>query len=106
MSRTILIIAVCAACTLLERALPFLIFRSGRVPPLVQYLGKVLPLAVMMTLVVYCLRSVSFQSTAGFLPQTIALTVVTVLHLWRKNAFLSIFGGTACYMLLVQLAFA
>lgn len=105
MNRAILIIAVCAACTLFERVLPFLIFRGGHVPPLVQYLGKVLPLAVMMTLVVYCLRGVSFHSVEGYLPQAISLAVVTTLHLWRRNAFLSIFGGTACYMLLVQIVF-
>ncbi|NLG26075.1 MAG: branched-chain amino acid transporter AzlD, partial [Clostridiales bacterium] len=27
------------------------------------------------------------------------------LHLWRRNALLSIFGGTALYMLLVQAVF-
>ena len=103
--RSILIIAVCALCTLLERALPFLVFRGREVPGAVRYLGRVLPMAVMATLVVYCLRDTVFTSPAGFVPQLIALVVVVGLHLWRRSALLSIVGGTAVYMVLVQLVF-
>ena len=42
--RTLAVIAVCAVCTLLERALPFLIFRGREVPKVVKNLG--LPSAV------------------------------------------------------------
>ena len=103
--RSILIIAVCMLCTFFERALPFLIFGSRPVPPVVKYLGKILPMAVMATLVVYCLKGVSFAAAGSFLPELISLAVVTALHLWRRNTFISIVGGTACYMLLVQLVF-
>ena len=45
--RLILVIAVCALCTMLTRALPFLVFRDpDKVPKIVLYLGKVLPPAV------------------------------------------------------------
>lgn len=104
--RSILIIAVCMLCTFFERALPFLIFGSRPVPPVVRYLGRILPMAVMATLLVYCLKGVSFDAAAGFLPELISLAVVVLLHLWRRSSFLSIVGGTACYMLLVQLVFA
>ena len=103
--RSILIIAICMLCTFFERALPFLIFGSRPVPPVVRYLGKILPMAVMAALVVYCLKGVSFTAASGFLPELISLAVVVLLHLWRKNTFISIVGGTACYMLLVQLVF-
>lgn len=102
---SILIIAVCMLCTFLERALPFLIFGSRPVPPVVRYLGKILPMAVMATLLIYCLKGVSFDTAAGFLPELISVAVVALIHLWRRNTFLSIVGGTACYMLLVQLVF-
>ena len=36
----------------------------------------------------------------------LAVAVVVGLHLWKKNTLLSIFGGTAFYMLLVQVVFA
>ena len=99
------IIAVCVACTFLERALPFLIFGGREVPKIVRYLGRILPMAVMATLVVYCLRGTTFDAAGNFLPQLIAVAVVALLHLWRKNTFLSIVVGTAVYMVLVQLVF-
>ena len=36
----------------------------------------------------------------------LACAVVVLLHLWKRNTMLSITGGTACYMLLVQIVFA
>jgi branched-subunit amino acid transport protein AzlD len=62
-------------------------------------------MAVMTTLVVYCLRNVTFTAAEYFAPQLIAVAVTVGLHLWRRNTLLSIFGGTACYMLLIQLVF-
>jgi len=103
--RAIIIIAICALCTFFERMLPFIIFKKGSVPELVRYLGKILPLAVIATLVVYCLRGISLESPTGFLPELIAVAVTAGLHLLRKNTFLSILGGTVSYMLLVQLVF-
>ena len=105
LKRTLIIIAICAGCTFFERALPFLVFGKRPVPRVVQYLGKLLPMAVMATLVIYCLRGTTFTALSGFAPQAIACAVVIALHLWRKNSFLSILGGTAAYMALVQLVF-
>lgn len=102
---TIAVIAICVACTFLERALPFLLFGGREVPKIVKYLGRILPMAVMATLVVYCLRGMTFDALGNFLPQIIAVAVVVGLHLWRKNTFLSIVGGTVVYMLLVQVVF-
>ena len=103
--QSILIIAVCALVTWGERALPFLLFRSGEVPPKVEALGRVLPLAIMTTLVIYCVRNISFQAPGEYLPTLLAGALTAGLHLWKRNAFLSILGGTALYMLLVQLVF-
>ena len=99
------IIAICAVCTFASRYIPFAVFGNRPVPPLVHYLGTYLPMAVMTTLVVYCLRHMSLASAAGYIPEMAAVAVVIVLHLWQRNTFFSIVGGTACYMLLVQLVF-
>lgn len=104
-TQSILIIAVCALCTLFERAFPFLIFRGKEVPPVITYLGKVLPMAIIATLIIYCIKGISFAAVAGWAPYIIACAVTVVLHLWRRSALLSIVGGTACYMILVQLVF-
>lgn len=56
-------------------------------------------------LVVYCLKDVNILSGSHGLPEAIAILVVVLLHLWKKQMLLSIAGGTICYMLLVQLVF-
>ena len=40
------------------------------------------------------------------IPELLAVAAVVGLHLRKKNTLLSIFGGTAFYMLLVQVVFA
>ena len=101
-----LTIAVIALVTAALRFLPFLIFRENRkTPPLVSYLGQVLPYAIMGMLVIYCLKGVSFAAFPFGIPEMIGCLVVILLHIWKRNTLLSIGAGTVCYMLLVQLVF-
>lgn len=100
------LIAVMALVTMALRFLPFLIFGEKRqTPPLVAYLGRVLPYAIMGMLVVYCLKDVTFAAAPYGIPEAIGCAVVVGLHVWKRNTLLSIGGGTLCYMLLVQLVF-
>lgn len=102
----VIMIAVTALVTMATRFLPFLIFGENRkTPPLIDYLGKVLPCAIMGMLVVYCLKDVSFLSAPFGLPEAIGIVIVALLHLWKRNSLLSIGVGTVSYMLLVQLVF-
>ena len=100
--KTLLVILVCAVCTYLERLLPFLVFTKGKTPKVIQYLGKVLPTAIMATLVVYCLKETAFTSLGGFLPQAVGVAVTAALHLWKRSTLLSVLGGTAVYMCFLQ----
>ena len=99
----IAVIALCILATVSTRFLPFLLFSGKReTPRAVQYLGRALPSAIFGLLVVYCLRSTDI--TAHFaLPEILALTATVLLHLLKRQMLLSIAGGTAVYMLLVQL---
>ncbi len=101
----IAVIALCVLATMSTRFLPFLIFSGKKEPPaLVQYLGRALPSAIFGMLVVYCLRNTDV--TAHFvLPEILAIAATVLLHLWKRRMLLSIAGGTAAYMLLVQLVF-
>ncbi|MCD7948256.1 MAG: AzlD domain-containing protein [Oscillospiraceae bacterium] len=100
-------IAVMAAVTFLTRAIPFLLFDRGEQPPkLILYLGRVLPPAVIAMLIIYCLRNVQVTEVTSWAPQLIAMAAVVLLHVWKKNNLLSIFGGTILYMVLVQAVFA
>lgn len=101
-----LLIAVSVLVTVGIRFLPFLVFGENRkTPPLVSYLGQVLPYAIMGMLVVYCLKGISFTASPFGMPEIIATAVVVLLHLWKRSTLLSIGAGTVCYMLLVQLVF-
>ena len=102
----VLLVGVMSAGTILLRFLPFLLFPSGKkTPAFVTHLGKVLPFAMIGLLVVYCLKDVSVFSGSHGLPELIAMAVVVVLHVWRRNTLLSVASGTICYMLLVQFVF-
>ena len=99
-------IAVIALVTAALRFLPFFIFGENRkTPPLVTYLGQVLPYAIMGMLVVYCLKGVSLTAFPFGIPELLGCAAVILLHIWKRNTLLSIGAGTVCYMLLVQFVF-
>ena len=100
------IIAVVVLGTVATRFLPFIIFPAGKpTPKYVQYLGDVLPFAVIGLLVVYSLKDTAVLSWPYGIPEAIAIICIVLLHVWRKNMLLSIAAGTVIYMLLVQLVF-
>lgn len=102
----ILLITAAVLVTMATRFIPFLIFGENRkTPAIIEYLGTVLPCAIMGMLVVYCLKDVSFLASPFGIPEIISCIVVAALHIWKRNSLLSIGGGTVCYMLLVQLVF-
>lgn len=105
-AQQIMTIAAVVMGTMLTRFLPFLVFPAGKpTPRYVQYLGKMLPAAVFGMLVVYCLKSVSLFTGSRGIPELLAIVVVVLLHLWKRQMLLSIAGGTVAYMLLVQMVF-
>ena len=92
--------------TMLTRFLPFWIVGENRkTPPVIAYLGRVLPYAVMAMLVVYCLKRLDFSTPGKYLPELLCTILVAGLHAWKRNTLLSIGVGTVAYMLLVQLVF-
>lgn len=104
---SVLVVAVVAIVTIALRFLPFLIFGEKRkIPEVILYLGKVLPYAIMGMLVIYCLRGITTGDVGAGIVQMIACAVVVALHLWKRNTLISIIGGTAVYMVLVQVILA
>ena len=101
-----LIILLVALTTFATRVAPFLIFPKGKeIPKTIQYLGKVLTPTIIGMLVVYCLRNTTILSTPHGIPELIAVVVVAVLHVWKRNNLLSIGVGTVLYMVLIQTVF-
>ena len=102
----VLLVVVAVLVTMATRFLPFLIFGENRkTPPIIEYLGKVLPFAIMGMLVVYCMKDVSFLSAPFGIPEAIGCLIVAALHVWKRNTLISVFAGVAFYMVLVQLVF-
>ncbi len=105
-AESVITIAAVVAGTMLTRFIPFIVFPSGKkIPDTVKYLGGVLPYAVMGLLVVYSLKDVSLFSGSHGIPEALALILICVLHVWKRNMLLSIGAGTVLYMFLVQAVF-
>lgn len=103
----IVTVLVAGAATVLTRFIPFWAFPPGKpTPRYVTYLGKALPGAVFALLVVYCLKDVDVLTGTHGAPEALAIALVVATYLWRRNMLVSIFAGTAFYMVLVNLVFA
>ena len=72
---------------------------------LIGFLSSHLPAGIMVILAVYTLRAVSLAEAPHGVPEAVAIAATVALHLWRRNAVLSILGGTALYVLLVGVVF-
>lgn len=100
----LMLIGVIAIITLLTRLLPFILFKN-HTNPIIEYLGNVLPYAIMAMLVVYCLKGVDLLIGNHGICEILGVGTVIVLHILKRNTLLSIFGGTIVYMLCVQILF-
>ena len=99
-------ITLIALTTIALRFLPFWIFPPSKQPPaLITYLGKVLPRAAIALLVVYALKDVSIVTSPHGIPELVAILVIVVVHVFKRNTLLSIATGTILYMMMVQLVF-
>ena len=79
-------ILVMAGVTVILRFLPFVFFSGKRkTPEFIEYLGKVLPYAIMGMLVVYCLKGMSFDHVGNWLPACVGVGMTTVIHCWKRN---------------------
>jgi len=106
-----LITAVMALVILFCRASPFLLFRGrkpgGSAEAFIVFVEKVVPPLAMTVLAFNTLSSYVFESVkqgsyAQIVSALTAASVTVIAHLWKRNALLSIFGGTAAYILLLR----
>ena len=105
-TQTLVTIAAIALGVQISRWLPFIAFSGKKeTPKFVQYLGRVLPPALMGLIVVYCFKNVPILTGNHGLPELIASAVVILTYEWKENLLLSVGGGTLVYMLLVQFVF-
>lgn len=82
------------------RAFPFVLFSKHDPPKLLKFIERFIPPMVMAVLLIYCLKDVTFFSTPFGIPHFVALLFTIIVHFWKSNSMLSIFGGTALFMIL------
>lgn len=101
------IITAVAVTSYFLRAFPFLVLnkKNKAVEKYTMYLGKVLPPAVIGILIIFCLKDTSIVNSPYGIPEMLAVAVVVLLHVWKRNSLISILGGTVFYMYLVQKIF-
>jgi len=105
-SYTLSAILVIAVVTFGTRVAPFILFGKGKpTPKYIVYIGNYLPPAIMAMLIIYCLRNVHLYAFPFGIPEVIGVVVVAALHIWKRNNLISIIGGTAIYMIAVQVVF-
>ncbi|MFB7598318.1 branched-chain amino acid transporter permease [Streptomyces sp. NPDC056160] len=97
-------VLVTAAVTWALRALPFAAPAPLRASSTMRFLSTRMPAGVMIILVVYCLRDLPVTEARASAPLA-ALAVTVGLHLWRRNALLSILAGTAVDVVLASTLF-
>ncbi|AWB84951.1 branched-chain amino acid transporter permease [Corynebacterium liangguodongii] len=90
--------------TVVLRALPFSFVRALDGSPLVGFLGRLMPVGVMVVLVVYTVVTAA-GSPGGPLASLVAAAITLAVHAWRRSPALSIFAGTGAYMLMVNAVF-
>ena len=91
-------VAVLAVATMLTRFLPFWIPARFTQNRLVNVAKRSLPAVILLLLTVYSLKDTKFTTLPWGLPDMVSLAVVLALHVWKKNALLSIAAGTGLYM--------
>jgi len=110
-NEALLLTIVMAAAIFFCRVFPFLFFRAGandkrpgakRPLAILAFVEKTVPPAAMTVLAFNALAG-PLQTNLRELPPVLIAAIVTALvHLWRRNPLISIFGGTAVFMALIR----
>ncbi|MFE4002697.1 branched-chain amino acid transporter permease [Nocardioides sp. YIM B13467] len=95
-------VLVSAAVTWTLRAAPFAMLAPLRHSALLAYIGDRMPVGVMVILATYTLRDTDPVVLTSAGPAALALAITIGLHLWRGSMTLSIFAGTAAYVLVTS----
>jgi branched-subunit amino acid transport protein AzlD len=98
-----LVLLVVMVANLLTRLTPMLFFKNNNVPTWVGFIEKNFPPMIMIILIFYTLKDIGFTIAPHGVQELFAIAVTAIIHLMFNNFLLSIFIGTAIYMLLRNL---
>lgn len=94
----------------LLRLLPFLIFARRKTPKFFSFIEKFIPALSIAVLFIACLKSYTtdlifvngrnVDELSSIICAFVSVFLTVLLHVWKNNAMISIFGGTLFYMIL------
>lgn len=99
------VVAVMTVATFLTRLIPFVALHRLRDHPLLLYLARFMPPAVMTLLVIYSLKDADFSIPPYGAKELVAVALTAAIHVLWSNALVSILCGTGLYMLASQNGF-
>ncbi len=97
-----IMIVLCSCIIYFERSLPWLAFGKKAMPSKIKKLSDLLPPALMAILVVYSLKGLMTADFHSASAMIIASIFTALIHIYKKNQILSVFLGTAVYMVLLN----
>jgi len=98
---TIGVIALLFCITCTTRALPFIFGKKMKGNQLILFLGNRLPVSIIFLLCVYYIMSIAKPSFITLMPQQLIALVITLFAQWKwRNMVISLFLGTALYLVL------
>jgi branched-subunit amino acid transport protein AzlD len=104
-NQLIAFVATMSLATLFTRYAAFFLPRKVTELQFVKTANTVLPAAILTLLIIYSLKDSTYLAKPYGLPELVSLGVVIPVHIWKRNALLSIFLGTGIFMVLKQFVF-
>lgn len=106
-SKVILMIFILGALMFTLRAIPFLIFSKKEPPKFLRFAEKYIPVIAIAVLFVICLKEKTTDlllkndfSTPELIAGIAGTITAILLHIWKNNSMLSIFGSTILFLIL------
>lgn len=98
----VLAILIMAAVVIALRLSPLVLFRNGKMPKWLDYLGRVLPYAMIPILLMYCVKDTDWHFSGSLVPMILGITATALIHIWKKNTIVSLVTGMVVYMVLLR----
>ncbi len=92
--------AILFVIIVLTRALPFVLSHEFAKSQTIAAVGKQLPFYIMVLLVIYEVGLKGFFSWPYHLPAVVALVLLSLVHIWRRQVLLSLVVGVAVFITL------
>lgn len=98
-----LVIGIIAVITYTLRVIPFLAVHKLADSQIVSFLGRTMPLGVLLILVIYTVAGTDVAVAPFGLPELASIAITAGLHLWLRNVLISLVGGTGSYIAFMAL---